>query len=53
MKNVAEELTDPSDLLSLFITTPHSHVKLHFLLGSFQRKELACLLLLLSLQRHF
>ena len=41
LKNVVEELTDPSDLLSLFITTPHSHVRLHFLLGSFQRKELA------------
>lgn len=51
MKTVVEELTDSSDLLSLFITTPHSHVKPHFLLGSFHRKELAFLLPPLSLQK--
>lgn len=34
MKCVVEERTDPAHLSSLFITTSHSHVKLHFLLGS-------------------
>lgn len=40
MKCVVEERTDPAHLSSLFITTSHSHVKLHFLLGSFQTKAL-------------
>lgn len=53
MKNVAEELTDPSDLLSLFMATPHSPVKLHFLVGSFQRKELAFLSPPLSFAKAF
>lgn len=43
----------PSDLLSLFITTPHSHVKLHFLLGCFQRKELAFLFASAKLAKAF
>ena len=40
MKCVVEERTDPAHLSSLFITTSHSHVKHHFLLGSFQTKAL-------------
>ena len=41
MKCVVEERTDPAHLSSLFITTSHSRVKLHFLLGSSQTKALA------------